>query len=129
MNVILNITTAPAALPAGVIAGLLALSITDPAGKSVNDASGQPLTTQQVAGTTATFANVGAGDYLASAVRLDTNGTPIGVAVTQAFSVAAPTAPAAPAATTAPGATGAPGAAATPTASFDAPQSITVTIA
>ena len=120
MNVILNITTTPTALPAGVIAGLLALSITDPSGQSVNDANGQPVTTQQVSGTTATFANVGPGNYLASAVRLDNNGTPIGAPVTQAFSVAASAAATA-AVPDAPSAASA--------STFDAPQSITVTIA
>ena len=123
MNVILNITTTPTALPAGVIAGLLALSITDPSGQSVVDASGQPIATQQVSGTTATFANVGAGNYLASAVRLDTNGTPIGAPVTQAFTVAA--AAPAPGTSTAP-ASGTAASTAGPT--FDAPQSITVTV-
>lgn len=116
MNVTINITTTAAALPSGVIAGLLALSITDSAGHPINDASGQPLVSQQVSGNTATFANVLAGDYIASAVRLDTNGTPIGSAVTQAFSVPAATASVQSEATA-------------NTATYDAPQSITVTVA
>jgi hypothetical protein len=120
MNVIINITTTPTALPAGITAGLLALSITDTTGKPVNDANGQSITTQQVSGATATFTNVAPGDYVASAVRLDTNGTPIGTPVTQAFAVAA--------AVTTSGAdiTGTTTAPAAPT--FDAPQSITVTL-
>ena len=125
MNVILNITTTPTALPAGVIAGLLALSITDPSGQSVVDANGQPIATQQVSGTTATFANVGAGNYLASAVRLDTNGTPIGAPVTQAFTVTA--AAPAPGTSTAPASVSGT-AASTAGPTFDAPQSITVTL-
>jgi len=123
MNVILNITTTPIALPAGVTAGLLALSITDPSGQSVVDASGQPIVTQQVTGTSATFANVGDGSYLASAVRLDTNGTPIGAPVTQAFTVAA-AAPAPGTSTASVSGT----AASTAGPTFDAPQSITVTV-
>jgi hypothetical protein len=111
MNVTLNITTTPATLPAGIIAGLLALSITDTAGNPVNDANGEPIAAQQVSGTSATFPNVAPGDYLASAVRLDSNGSPIGTAVTQGFTVAAP----ADIGTTA--------------ATYDAPQSITVTVA
>jgi hypothetical protein len=116
MNVNINITTTPTALPAGVIAGLLAISITDTAGHPVNDANGQALATQQVSGNSGTFNSVAAGDYIASVVRLDTNGTPLGNAVTQAFSV--PTsAPAAPTGTS------------TPASSYDAPQTITVTVA
>lgn len=116
MNVILNITTTPTALPTGVIAGLLALSITDTSGKPVTDHNGQVLAPQQVSGNTATFANVSPGDYIASVARLDTNGTPIGTAVTQAFTVPAGTADA-------------PAAGVTPSvATYDAPQSVTVTI-
>ena len=120
MNVIVNITTTPTALPAGITAGLLALSITDTTGKPVNDANGQFIATQQVSGATATFANVAPGDYVASAVRLDTNGTPIGTPVTQAFTVAAP------ATTSGTDITGTTTAPVAPT--FDAPQSITVTL-
>lgn len=119
MNVVINITTAPATLPAGMIAGLLALSITDPAGQPVLDSMGQPISSQQVAGTTATFANVGPGNYLASAARLDTNGSVMGAQVSQAFTVPAPVE--APASAT-PESTG------QASASFDAPQAITVTL-
>jgi hypothetical protein len=106
MNVILNITTSPLALPTGITAGQLSLSITDVAGKPVNDASGNPIPAQVGTDTQATFANVPAGDYLANAVRLDTTGTAIGTAITQSFTVPHPS-----------------------VATYDAPQSITVTLA
>lgn len=104
INVTLAVTTTPTALPTGITAGLLALSITDPAGAPVQDASQQPLAAQQVDGTSASFANVAPGNYLARALRLDSNGNPIGNPVTQSFMVPVPT-------------------------TFDAPQSITVTLA
>lgn len=107
-SVTLTVTTTPTALPPGITAGKLTLSITDPNGAPVQDAHQQPLAAQQVDGTTATFADVAPGNYLAQAVRLDANGSPIGTPVTQSFSVAAP---------------------AIPASTFDAPQSITVTLA
>ena len=119
MNVIVNITTAPVTLPAGAIAGLLALSITDPSGKAVVDTNGQAISVQQVAGTTATFLNVGPGDYLASAARLDTNGSVMGVQVSQAFTVPAPVEASASAA---------PESTAQAAATFEAPQTIIVTL-
>lgn len=118
MNVILNVTTTPVALPIGVVAGLLALSIAGPQGNQVVDTTGQVIAAQQVSGTTATFANVPVGDYVASVVRLDVNGTPIGAPVVQAFSVAAPASAPEPEAVQAP--------AAVPT--YEAPQSITITL-
>jgi hypothetical protein len=124
MNVILNVTTAPVALPAGVTAGLLALSVTDPSGNTVNDTNGQAIAAQQVSGSTATFANVGAGDYLANASRLDTAGNPIGAVITQAFTVTAPViAPSTTNVNTGAIATSAPVA-----TTFEAPQTITVTL-
>jgi hypothetical protein len=106
MNVTLNIATTPVALPAGIVAGLLALSITDLAGQPVVDANGNPIVVQTVADTQATFANVVPGDYLANAVRLDTTGNPIGTKLTQAFTVPQPI-----------------------VSTFDAPHAITVTLA
>ncbi|GAC1405508.1 MAG: hypothetical protein NVSMB6_00150 [Burkholderiaceae bacterium] len=106
MNVILNITTSPLALPTGITAGQLSLAITDVTGKPVNDASGNSISAYVGTETQATFVNVAAGDYLATAVRLDTNGNAIGTAITQSFTVPHPT-----------------------VATYDAPQSITVTLA
>lgn len=105
MKVTLNIATTPVALPAGVIAGLLALSITDVAGKPVTDTNGNPIAVQTVTDNQATFDNVVPGDYLASAVRLDTAGNPIGTPLTQAFTVPQPI-----------------------VSTFDAPHAITVTL-
>ena len=106
MNVTLDVITAPIALLAGVAPGQLSLSITDASGKPVNDTNGNTIAAQRVDGTSGTFANVPDGTYLASAVRLDSSGNSIGTAVTQAFAIPAPA----------------------PT-TYDAPQSIAVTLA
>ena len=106
MNVTLNVSTTPVALPAGITAGQLSFSITAPTGKPVNDANGTPIAAQAVPGTQAIFANVAPGDYVASAVRMDTSGNAIGVPNSQAFTVPSPV-----------------------VQTYDAPQSITVTLA
>ena len=105
MNVTITIATAPVALPAGITAGPLNLAITDPAGNAVTNAGGTAIVAQTVTDNSAVFADVPPGDYVASAVRLDANGNSIGHPITQAFSVPVPT------------------------ATYDAPQSITVTLA
>jgi len=105
MNVTINVVCAPMTLASGIVPGQLSLSITDGSGKPVSDSAGNALAPQKVNGLAATFSNVPDGSYLASAVRLDTNGDPIGTPVNQAFSVSAP------------GVT-----------TYDAPQSITVTL-
>ena len=105
MNVTLAVATAPVALPAGITAGPLSLSITDPAGNAVRTASGTAIAAQTVTDASAAFADVPPGDYVAVAVRLDTGGNAIGHPITQAFTVPVPT------------------------ATYDAPLSITVTLA
>jgi len=105
MNVTITVATAPVALPAGITAGPLSLSITDPTGNAITNAAGTAIVAQTVTDNSAVFADVPPGDYVASAVRLDANGNSIGHPITQAFSVPVPT------------------------VTYDAPQSITVTLA
>lgn len=71
---------------------------------ALTDASGTVAATQDVTGAVATFENVSPGTYTASAVRLDSNGNALGGTITGAAVVPEP-------------------------ATYDAPSSLTVTLA
>ncbi|KWO46499.1 hypothetical protein WT98_21920 [Burkholderia territorii] len=106
MIVIVNVTTVPTAVPNGITPAGVQIAITDPAGKPVNDSNGVAIDAVRVdsAPYNATFVNVPPGPYLAAASAVDTTGAVIGTPVTQPFSVA------------------------NPTSTYDAPQSVTVTV-
>ncbi|MEK7888225.1 hypothetical protein AAB992_13990 [Burkholderia contaminans] len=109
MIVIVNVTTVPTAVPSGITPAGVQISITDPAGKPINDSNGVAIDSVKVASSpyNATFGNVPPGSYLAAANAIDTAGAAIGTPVTQPFTVAN----------------------SEPNAStYDAPQSITVTV-
>jgi hypothetical protein len=110
-TVILAVATTPVALPAGIVPGKLRFSI------QVADLS-QPAVTQDVDGTTATFADVADGSYTATLQRLDSGSQPLGAAFIQSFAVVTPEA----------AADAAPAVDAAPT-TYDAPVGLTVTFA
>ncbi|MDR5813334.1 hypothetical protein QCE62_06975 [Caballeronia sp. LZ033] len=101
MKVTVAVAVVSASLPAGVTAGLLRLAIVDSIGTVVQQ--------QDVSGTSADFDGLSAGDYTATAQRLDSTGAPLGDAVASPFTVPSD------------GSGGA-------TGTYDAPQSITVTV-
>lgn len=109
MIVIVNVTTAPTAVPANVTPAGVQISVTDTAGKPVNDSNGVAIDAVKVASApyNATFVNVPAGSYLAAASAVDSTGAVIGTPVTQSFSVAD---------------------AVNNAATYDAPQSVAVTV-
>jgi len=82
-NVIVTIATVvPQDFPAGTVGGQTKFSVT-----------GQPDQLVDASVLSATFADVPAGDYTASAERLDSAGATLGTPVTAAFNVPVPPAP------------------------------------
>jgi hypothetical protein len=113
MNVVVTVVTAPTAvtLLAGVQVAGVKISLTDSAGNAINDANNTPIAPATVTSSpyTASFASVPAGSYLAVAEALDSTGATLGSAVKQPFSVTNP-------------------AGGSNSTSYDAPQSVTVSV-
>ena len=84
-DVTYTVTEAPAVLPAGVVDGLMLLmQILDTATPpNVVATANVPYPTL-----TYTFTDVADGSYVANVQALDSNGDPLGTAITQAFTVA-----------------------------------------
>jgi hypothetical protein len=84
-NVTFTVTTVPAVLPAGIADGqMLLMQILDTATPpNVVATANVPSPTL-----TNTFTGIADGSYSANVQALDSNGNPLGVAVTQAFTVA-----------------------------------------
>jgi hypothetical protein len=79
-KVTISIATVSLELPANIVAGALRVSIIDAAGTVTH--------TQDINGIVAEFVGVADGQYSAVAVRLDSNGLPLGSPVTEPFTVA-----------------------------------------
>lgn len=80
-NVVATLTLATIDLPDGVDAGLFQFTLS---------AAGTPDVVQQTDQTTATFANLAAGDYTVTALRLSTANAPLADAVTATVTVPPP---------------------------------------
>lgn len=77
-TVVLNAVTKIQVFPAGTVSGLMRFTLSPNTGVAA---------VQEVDGVTATFTSVAAGDYMASAQRLDSAGSPLGDSVSVAFTI------------------------------------------
>lgn len=96
-NVLISVVTVDTDLPAGVLPGALRISLTQ--------TDGTVVSSQDVAGVEATFADVVPGTYVAVAQALDSQAQSLGAQVVQTFVVPTP-----------------------PPTTFAQPQTITVTL-